>query len=213
MKEKREVLLRDTFANPAPLGLFAFGMTTILLNLHNAGFFKLDSMVLAMGVFYGGIAQIFAGVAEGKKNNTFGYTAFISYGFFWLSFAAMLIMPKLGWVEGTSTDSLVAFLTVWGIFTALLFIATFRINVALQCVFGSLALLFFMLAAADYSGSERLKTLAGVEGIICGLLAVYAGIAQVVNEVWGAAVLPLGAISKRKNAEDERVVEVLPLGI
>src|ERR1700743_852811 len=78
------VQAKDGISNPAPLGLCAFGMTTVLLNLHNAGFFEINSMILAMGIFYGGSAQIVAGILESKKNNTFGMTAFISYGFFWL---------------------------------------------------------------------------------------------------------------------------------
>jgi len=198
MTETREFTLKDNYANPAPLGLFAFGMTTILLNLHNAGFIELDSMILAMGIFYGGVAQVFAGVAEGRKNNTFGYTAFISYGFFWISFAALLIMPKMGLVAAVSNSSLVAFLTIWGVFTSLLFIGTLKSNVALQLVFGSLALLFFMLAISDYSGNEQLKVIAGYEGIICGSLAIYTGIAQVLNELWGRVVLPLGNVSRNE---------------
>ncbi|MBC8052615.1 MAG: acetate uptake transporter [Sphingobacteriaceae bacterium] len=210
MKEKREVILKDTYANPAPLGLLAFGMTTVLLNLHNAGFVKLDSMILAMGIFYGGMAQILAGVAEGRKNNTFGYTAFISYGFFWLSFAGLLIMPKLGWIAEVSNTSLVAYLTMWGIFTSLLFIATLRVSVALQLIFGSLALLFFLLAAADYTESSLIKEIAGFEGVICGFIAIYTGIAQVLNEVWGRVMLPLGKVVKSKTTEDELLAKAIP---
>ena len=87
-------------ANPAPLGLMGFGMTTILLNLHNVGYFALDGIILAMGIFYGGIAQIFAGLLEYKKGNTFGLTAFTSYGSFWLTLVAILLMPKLGLTDG-----------------------------------------------------------------------------------------------------------------
>ena len=82
----------DVTGNPAPLGLLGFGMTTVLLNLHNAGFFALGSMILAMGIFYGGLAQVIAGIQEWKKNNTFGATAFTSYGFFWLSLVALLVL-------------------------------------------------------------------------------------------------------------------------
>jgi succinate-acetate transporter protein len=81
--------IKDTTANPAPLGLLAFGMTTVLLNFHNAGFYELNSMILAMGICYGGAAQIIAGIMEWKKGNTFATTAFISYGFFWLSFVTL----------------------------------------------------------------------------------------------------------------------------
>ena len=96
--EQSTLTIKDSSANPAPLGLFGFGMTTVLLNLHNAGIYEMNSMILAMGICYGGIAQIIAGIMESKKNNTFGMTAFISYGFFWLSLVVLLVMPKLGWV-------------------------------------------------------------------------------------------------------------------
>src|SRR5660397_201639 len=91
----------DVTANPAALGLTAFGMTTVLLNLHNAGLFGLGSMILAMGMFYGGLGQIIAGIMEWKKNNTFGMTAFISFGIFWETLVALLILPKLGLADAT----------------------------------------------------------------------------------------------------------------
>src|ERR1700687_5055708 len=94
--ELNPILLKDNLANPAPLGLFGFGMTTVLLNLHNAGGFEMNSMILAMGICYGGPAQVIAGIMESKKNNTFGMTAFISYGFFWLSLVALIVLPKWG---------------------------------------------------------------------------------------------------------------------
>lgn len=196
MKEEREVILKDVYANPAPLGLFAFGMTTVLLNIHNAGFFELDSMVLAMGIFYGGIAQVIAGIIEAKKNNTFGFTAFTSYGFFWLTFVGLLVLPKLGWAAPVSTTSLVAYLVMWGIFTFLLFIGTLRINMALQLVFGTLTLLFILLAVGDSTGNESIKTFAGYEGILCGAIAIYAAFAQVINELSGKVVLPIGPVKK-----------------
>src|SRR5437763_10542250 len=90
------IQLKDTSANPAPLGLLGFGMTTVLLNLHNVGLYELNSMILAMGICYGGAAQIFAGIMEWKKGNTFAATAFLSYGFFWLSLITLVILPKLG---------------------------------------------------------------------------------------------------------------------
>ncbi len=107
---------KDGIANPAPLGLCAFGTTTVLLNFHNAGLFEMNSMILAMGIFYGGLAQVIAGVLEAKKNNTFGLTAFTSYGFFWLSLVALVVMPKMGWVAAPSENAMVAYLAVWGVF-------------------------------------------------------------------------------------------------
>jgi succinate-acetate transporter protein len=184
--------IRDTSANPAPLGLFGFGMTTVLLNIHNAGFYELNSMILAMGICYGGLAQIIAGILESKKNNTFGMTAFISYGFFWLSLVAILTLPKLGLATPTSKDALATYLLIWGIFTGLLFIGTLKLNRALQFIFGSLTILFFLLAIGDYTGNAAITVFAGYEGIICGGSAIYAAIANVLNEVYGRKVLPLG---------------------
>jgi succinate-acetate transporter protein len=190
--------LTDTTANPAPLGLLGFGMTTVLLNFHNAGFYKLDSTILAMGLFYGGMAQVIAGIMEWKKNNTFGMTAFISYGFFWMTLVALLTLPKLtflGW-EGPSPASLTAYLTIWGLFTLVMFVGTLRLNRALQFVFGTLTLLFFLLAAGHGIGSEEIEVVAGYIGIICGFSAVYTGLAQVLNEVYGRVICPLGPVKK-----------------
>lgn len=191
-KQVTSVSVVDTTANPAPLGLLGFGMTTVLLNIHNAGFFPLDSMILAMGIFYGGIAQIIAGLMEFKKKNTFGFTAFTSYGSFWLTLVTLIVMPKLGWIEAaTAEKSMVAYLVMWGIFTGFLFIGTFKLSRALQLVFGTLVLLFFLLALGDTTGSTAIKHFAGYEGILCGALAIYTGMAQVLNEVYGKKVLPL----------------------
>jgi len=187
-------LLKDTTANPAPLGLMGFGMTTVLLNLHNAGIFELGSMVLAMGVFYGGIAQIIAGVMEWKKGNTFGTTAFTSYGLFWLSFVGFLTFPKMGLCEAATGTGIIAYLLMWGIFTAVMFVGTLPTNRALQFVFASLAVLFFLLAAGDYTGNAALKTFTGWEGVVCGASAIYTALAQVLNESLGKTVLPLGAV-------------------
>jgi hypothetical protein len=192
MSENGILEIRDTTANPAPLGLFGFGMTTVLLNIHNAGIYEMSSMILAMGICYGGLAQIIAGIMEWKKKNTFGTVAFTSYGLFWLSLVALIVMPKLGWVDGASSKGMICYLGMWGIFTLLLFIGTLKINKALQVVFGTLTLLFFLLAAGDATGSAGLKTFTGYEGIICGLSAMYAAIAQVLNEVYDKTVLPLG---------------------
>ncbi len=190
--QENSTVIRDTSANPAPLGLFGFGMTTVLLNIHNAGFYELNSMILAMGIFYGGLAQVIAGVLESKKNNTFGMTAFISYGFFWLTLVGLILMGKWEWITATSKASLATYLMVWGIFTLLLFIGTFKLNRALQFVFGTLTILFFLLAIGNYTGNESIIVFAGYEGIICGASAIYTGIANLLNEVYGRKVLPLG---------------------
>ena len=201
--------IKDTTANPAPLGLLGFGMTTVLLNFHNAGFYELNSMILAMGICYGGIAQIIAGLMEWKKGNTFATTAFISYGFFWLSLVALILLPKLTFISPafTAADDTAfgTYLAMWGIFTAAMFVGTFRLNRALQFVFGSLTILFFLLAwehfyAVEWPGmggaSEGFKHFTGYEGIVCGLAAIYTGLAQVLNELYSKIVLPLGPVKK-----------------
>lgn len=189
--QDNSIVIRDNSANPAPLGLFGFGMTTVLLNIHNAGFYEMNSMILAMGIFYGGLAQVIAGVLESKKNNTFGMTAFISYGFFWLSLVGLIFMSKWGWITATSKSSLATYLLVWGIFTLLLFIGTLKLNRALQFVFATLTILFFLLAIGNYTENESIITFAGYEGILCGSSAIYTGIANLLNEVYGRKVLPL----------------------
>lgn len=189
--------LQDTTANPAPLGLLGFGMTTVLLNLHNIGLFPLDAMILGMGFFYGGLGQIIVGIMEWKKNNTFGATAFTSYGLFWVTLVALILLPKTGWVEASSPFAMGSYLAIWGLFSAVLFLATFRMSRALQVVFGSLVFLFFMLSASDFTGNHELKVVAGYIGIFCGMSAFYTGLAQVINEVFDREVAPLGAVSAK----------------
>ncbi len=189
-------IIKDTTANPAPLGLLGFGMTTVLLNLHNAGLYGMDSMILAMGIFYGGLAQIIAGIMEWKKNNTFGATAFTSYGLFWLSLVALIVLPKTGWIPAPVNMAMGFYLLTWGIFTLIMFLGTLKLNRALQFVFLSLATLFFLLAISDFTGSAPVKHIAGVEGIICGLSAIYTGLAQVLNEIHGQAVWPIGPVAR-----------------
>ena len=149
------IVIKDTTANPAPLGLLGFGMTTVLLNIHNAGFFELNAMIMGMGIFMGGIAQIFAGLQEWKKNNTFGATAFTAYGSFWLSLVALWLIPKTSFgAEYKSSEVAMGFyLLMWGLFTLFMFIGTLKINITLQVIFLSLTVLFFLLAASDFTGN------------------------------------------------------------
>ena len=195
--ESTTIAIRDSTANPAPLGLLAFGTTTVLLNLHNAGIFEMNSMILAMGIFYGGLAQVIAGIMEGKKNNTFGLTAFTSYGFFWLTLVGLIVMPKLGWIPAASESAMVAYLIIWGIFTGCLFFGTLRISKALQFIFATLTILFFLLAAGDATGNASVKTFTGYEGIVCGGSAIYTGAGILLNEIYGKTILPLGLVIKR----------------
>src|SRR5438046_8084331 len=187
--------IKDTTGNPAPLGLLGFGMTTVLLNLHNAALYELNSMILAMGLCYGGAAPIIAGIMEWKKGNTFATTAFISYGFFWLSLVTLIILAKLGWGAPSNDTAMAAYLAMWGLFTGIMFVGTLRLNRALQIVFATLTILFFLLAIGDFTAaSAGFKHFTGYEGILCGFSAIYAGLAQVPNELFGTVVLPSGRV-------------------
>lgn len=190
----------DKLANPAPLGLLGFGMTTVLLNLHNAGLFPLGSMILAMGLVYGGLAQLIAGIMEFKKGNTFGTLAFSSYGLFWWSLVILLLLPNFTFlspaVTVASDMAMAAYFFMWEMFTLLMFLGTLKTNRALQFVFGSLTVLFFLLALVRLTGNPDLLLIAGIEGVVCGASAIYTGIAEVLNEVYGKTILPLGIVNK-----------------
>jgi succinate-acetate transporter protein len=187
-------------ANPAPLGLLGFGITTVLLNLVNAGAFPLDTMILAMGIAYGGLAQVIAGIMEYRKGNTFGTVAFTSYGLFWWSLVMLLVLPKISFFSGLvapSASSMAAYFLMWGIFTFAMFFGTLKANRALQFVFMSLAILFFMLTIRELTnnpvlfGNVTFNTITGIEGIISGLSAVYLAIAEVLNEAHHKTILPI----------------------
>lgn len=196
--------LATKLANPAPLGLLGFGMTTVLLNLHNAGLFTLDTMILAMGLAYGGLAQIIVGIMEFKNGNSFGTVAFTSYGLFWWSLVGLWVLPKTSILVGLATPTgtaMAAYFFMWGLFTFAMFFGTLKANRAIQFVFMSLAILFFMLTIRELTGNPTLfgsvtfNTITGIEGVICGLSAVYLAIAQVINEAHAKTVLPICPVS------------------
>ena len=186
--------MEEKLSNPAPLGLAGFGMTTMLLNIHNAGFFPIGTMILAMGIFYGGLAQIIAGILEYKKGNTFGTTAFTSYGLFWLTLVFIIVFKNQ--LPGTSEAFMGWYLFVWGLFTFFMWFGTFHKNRLIQFVFLSLTILFWLLALRDWFGSATIGTIAGWEGIICGFSAFYLAMAEVLNESFGRTVLPIGDLTK-----------------
>jgi succinate-acetate transporter protein len=192
--------MSEKLANPAPLGLLGFGLTTVLLNLHNAGFFPLDTMILAMGLAYGGLAQVIVGILEFRKGNTFGTVAFSSYGLFWWSLVLLLVLPKISIFTGLSAPTetaMAAYFFMWGLFTFAMFFGTLNKNRALQFVFASLTILFFLLVIRELTGNPVLfgnvtvNTITGYEGIICGLSATYLAIAEVLNEAHQKTVLPI----------------------
>jgi len=211
--------MSEKLANPAPLGLLGFGMTTVLLNfVHNARLGPIDGIILGMGILYGGLAQIFAGILEYKKGNTFGTTAFTSYGLFWLSFVTLnwlgvrdvaergvwpFLESATPWT--VSQEAFTAYFFMWGLFTFAMFFGTLKANRTLQFVFMSLAVLFFLLAAKSAllayttittANLEVFTRIIGVEGIICGFSAFYLALAEVLNEAHGKTVLPIGKVAK-----------------
>ena len=176
-------------ANAGPLGLAGFGMTTMILNIHNTGYFPMATSIMAMGIFYGGIAQIIAGILEFKNGNTFATTAFISYGSFWLTLVFILVAKGL---PETSAAFLGWYLFLWGLFTFFMWFGTFRSNRVLQFVFFSLIILFWLLAISEWFGAPTVGHVAGWIGLACGFAAFYLAMAEVINESRGRTVLPIG---------------------
>src|SRR4051812_18855748 len=188
-----------SFADPGPLGLAAFALTTFTLSLFNAGLAPeaLEPLVLPIALFYGGLAQFLAGMWEFRKANTFGATAFGSYGAFWIAFAAYVqfIEPKLTASRASETEVKVAtglFLVGWALFTLYMLVASLRTNAGLISVFATLFLTFLLLALADLLGASGLAVVGGIVGLVSALCAWYTSAAIVTNETWGRTVLPVG---------------------
>ena len=189
-KEKLEAVKPKT-ANPAPLGLLGFGMTTVLLNLHNDGIIGLSVMIVAMGFAAGGFAQIVAGIFEMRLGNTFGGTAFIAYGSFWWSLIIIWLNPG-NMIDSADTKSMGFYLLLWGIFSLFMFICTLRHNRIMQIIFSSLTVLFFGLALHDFTGIAAIGVVSGAIGIFCGASAIYCAMGQMLKEEYGREILKLG---------------------
>lgn len=188
-------------ANPGPLGLCGFALTTFVLSSINAGWFTAGAttVVVGLALFYGGVAQFCAGMWEFRTGNTFGATAFTSYGAFWLSFAAILL-PGTGILSSLVAAKAVEpalglYLLAWGIFTAIMFLGTLKSNFALIGVFGFLTLTFLSLAIGHLSGTSGLITLGGYLGIVTAILAWYTALAGLLSSGRSAFTLPVGPIA------------------
>jgi uncharacterized protein len=179
-------------ANPAPLGLAAFALTTFVLSMFNAGLVsdKGEPVVFGLALAYGGIAQFLAGMWEFRTGNTFGATAFSSYGAFWLSFWAFVQFFEKDVPAANAGDAVGLYLIAWGIFTAYMFIASLRTTAAIALVFILLALTFIVLGIGDASGTTGITKLGGWIGIAAALAAWYASFAEVTNATFGRIVMP-----------------------
>jgi succinate-acetate transporter protein len=197
-------IIRDSTANPAPLGLMGFGMTTIMLSLHNAGYIPLGAAILAMGIFFGGLAQMIAGLMEWKKGNTFGMTVFTSFGFFWIIIVAIVLAPTIGFATVEAAESMAVLFLLWGLFSAYMTIGTIGTNRVTQGIFVALTVVLFLLSGAEAFGSGDLKTAAGYIGVLAGALAMSSAMAHVLTETLAREVVPMFKVSKMaKRAEVE----------
>jgi succinate-acetate transporter protein len=179
-------------ANPAILGLLGYGMSTVLLSLGNSGVYPVDGMVFAMAIFFGGAAQTLAASMLFKLGDTFGVTAFGGYSFLWLSFAFLNIGAGNGWWTVTSVG-VGWYLIVWMIFTIGLMIASTVAPRVLTIILGLTVVLLGSLGLGAITGNAALSMFGGYEGVLTGALAIYLAFAFLINEMYGKAVLPVGA--------------------
>jgi len=182
------------FANPAPLGLVGFGLTTVLLSLVNAGILPSggQEVVIPMALAYGGLIQLIAGLLEFRTGNTFGMVAFLSYGAFWVWFALLLLFAGNGLIDLSKAGPTIGVaLILWGVFTFYMWIATFKIHTALWLVFLTLWVTFLLLGIGNAFGLGLIGAIGGWVGILCGALAMYTSAAEVANESYGRVVLPV----------------------
>ncbi|MGB7755605.1 MAG: acetate uptake transporter [Salinisphaera sp.] len=183
-------------ANPGPLGLVGFGLTTVLLSLINAHILPSggEPVVIPLALAYGGLIQLIAGLLEFRTGNTFGMVAFLSYGAFWWWFAMLLLFAGNGLLDLSKAGPTIGVaLLLWGVFTFYMWIATFRLNRALWLVFLTLWITFALLGVGDAFGATAIGTLGGYAGILCGGLAMYTSFAEVTNATFGRIVVPVGA--------------------
>jgi len=173
--------------NPAPLGLSAFALTTFVLSAANANLFTGAEIVIGLALFYGGLCQLLAGMWEFKMGNTFGATAFSSYGGFWLAVAASLQLKLI-----PNDTAFGFFLLGWTIFTAIMLIGTLRSNYALIGVFFFLFLTFLALTIGALGASSTFTVIGGWLGIITAIVAWYTALAGLLTTVKAPFLLPVG---------------------
>lgn len=187
-----------TIADPGPLGLAAFALTTFVLSMFNAGLVGKEGepIVFGLALAYGGFAQIMAGMWEFRTGNTFGATAFTSYGAFWISFWAYVTFFAADVPEASAGTAVGLYLIGWGIFTAYMWIASFRTTMAVNVVFLLLAITFFVLGIGDAAANESISKLGGYLGLLTAAAAWYASFAGVTNSTFGRVVIPVKPLKR-----------------
>ena len=179
------------WANPGALGLAGFGLNTILLQIHNIGWID-STMPLVFGFFWGGVAQVIAGIIDGRRGDIFGLTAFISYGVFWLGLSFSFLLQWLGLVVLDGPGIAWLFI-MWGVFTGYMLVGTFKMTLVHLFIFATLTVLFFLLSAHFFGAIPVI--IPGIEGLLCGGAAVYGSAAVIINAKHGRQVLPMGTLS------------------
>jgi uncharacterized protein len=208
--QQQPAVAQPPAADPAPLGLSAFALTTFVFSLVNAGIIQqgedpaqqIVNLFLPLALFYGGLAQLIAGLFEFRTGNTFALTGFVSYGAFWISLAVLNLMARQGVIAETRlAEAQGWFFLGWAIFTAIMLIATFGLNVGLMVTFVLLLLTFILLTIGDLAGGPPagglgllLAQLGGYVGILTAIAAWYVAAADVINDTLGREILPLGPL-------------------
>lgn len=182
----------DKYGNTSPLGLLGFGLTTIMLSFANVSLYDVNSMIIGMGIFYGGIAQFTAGVFEIKKGHTFAGSAFVSYGSFWLAFVMTIIGPNIFGVQPADNNALGVFLLFWAVFTGFMFIGTLKHgHITLKLIFFTLAITFLLLSIGEFAKSHIVTKIGGGVGLLCGAIALYTGCAEIIDGEQGYTFMPI----------------------
>lgn len=185
-------------ADPAPLGLGAFALTTFVLSVVNAEIVPLEAepVVFGLALAYGGLAQFGAGMWEFAKGNTFGATAFCSYGMFWVSFWYLTGHTDLSTAGDAVNNGIGLYLLAWGIFTLYMTVAATRVNMAVLAVFVLLTITYFLLAIGEFTEAGGWTNIGGWVGILTAIAAWYASFAGVTNFTYGRAMVPTGPLGK-----------------
>jgi len=183
------IMTSENLANAGPLGLLGFSLTTILLSVHNLGFFGLDKTILAAAICLGGLAQIFAGMIEFKRSKMFTATVFTYFGLFWVTFA--LINTEMGILKTVDHTSMATFFLLISILALIFLLGTLKSPKVLQLAFLVLTITLFVLTIGAYTEIANVTKVGGALGVITGAIVLYIAAAEILNEQYQKPILPL----------------------